>query len=92
MRLVFREAGRVFVGFQKDDSLFAIPLVPSRRRVGYERRAIYCQAVADGRIPTVEDLMIAVICQRNDAVLLTRNVKDFTYLGIEVVNPFEPKP
>ncbi len=36
--------------------------------------------------------MIAAICQRNDAVLVTRNVKDFAYLGIEVVNPFEPKP
>lgn len=33
--------------------------------------------------------MIAAICQRNDARLATRNVKDFDYLDIDMVNPFE---
>ncbi|MBQ9042152.1 MAG: type II toxin-antitoxin system VapC family toxin [Eggerthellaceae bacterium] len=42
-----------------------------------------------GRGATIEDLMIAVICKRHDAVLVTRNVKDFDYLGIDVMNPFE---
>lgn len=59
---------------------------------GYLCAKLHSQAIADGHTPTIEDLMIAAICQRNDAVLLTRNVKDFAYLGIEVVNPFEPKP
>ncbi|WP_080797262.1 type II toxin-antitoxin system VapC family toxin [Arabiibacter massiliensis] len=48
-------------------------------------------AVASGRTPTIEDLMIAAICQRNDAVLATRNTKDFDFLGIELVNSFDPR-
>lgn len=55
---------------------------------GYLCAKLHSQAVASGHTPTIEDLMIASICQRNDAVLVTRNVKDFDYLGLEVVNPF----
>lgn len=47
------------------------------------------QALSQGKAPTIEDLMIAAICKRNDCVLATRNVKDFDYLAIDVVNPFE---
>lgn len=42
-----------------------------------------------GKAPQIEDLMIAAIAKKNDAVLATRNVKGFDYLDIEVVNPFE---
>lgn len=47
------------------------------------------RAILQGRTPTIEDLMIASIVQRNEAVLATRNVKDFDCLGIDYVNPFE---
>ncbi len=47
------------------------------------------QALSRGKVPTIEDLTIAAICKRNDCVLATRNVKDFDYLAIDVVNPFE---
>ena len=40
--------------------------------------------------PSVQDLMIAAIARVNGAVLATRNVKDVSYLDVEVVNPFEP--
>ena len=33
--------------------------------------------------------MIAAICLRNDAVLATRNTKDFADLGVKLTNPFE---
>ena len=42
-----------------------------------------------GRSSSREDFMIAAICKANDATLVTRNVRDFDYLGIRVVNPFE---
>ena len=42
-----------------------------------------------GRSTALEDCMIAAICKRNNATLVTRNVKDFEYFGIDVVNPFE---
>lgn len=47
------------------------------------------QALSQGKAPAIEDLMIAAICKRNDCALATRNVKDFDYLAIDVVNPFE---
>ena len=45
-----------------------------------------------GRPITIEDCMIAAICKRNDGILVTRNVKDFDYLGIETFNPFTYEP
>lgn len=47
------------------------------------------KARAMGRSSSIEDFMIAAICKRNDAVLVTHNVKDFDYLGIQVVDPFD---
>lgn len=46
-------------------------------------------AEAIGRTPQLSNCMIAAICKRNNATLVTRNVKDFDYLGIKVENPFE---
>ncbi len=47
------------------------------------------QAIKSGRTPTFEDLMIAAIATTNECVLVTRNVRNFNYLGIELFNPFE---
>lgn len=46
-------------------------------------------AIASGRTPTIEDMMIAAIAKVNGLTLVTRNVRDFEYLDIAVVNPFE---
>lgn len=46
-------------------------------------------AVNSGRTPSIEDMMIASISKRNNAVLATRNTKDFDYLEIDLINPFE---
>lgn len=59
-----------------------------------QRCALICARLHDlairaGRTPQVEDLMIASICLRNECTLATRNVKDFEYLGVPLVNPFE---
>lgn len=56
---------------------------------GYLCAELHQRAVSQGRTPTIEDLMIAAICLRNDAVLATRNTKDFDDLGLNLVNPFE---
>jgi predicted nucleic acid-binding protein len=42
-----------------------------------------------GRILTVSDSMMAATAIVKSASLVTRNVKDFKNLGIEIVNPFE---
>lgn len=41
-----------------------------------------------GRGLSVEDGMIAAICVAEGAILATRNLTDFDYLGIRVVNPW----
>lgn len=46
-------------------------------------------AIASGRTPTIEDMMIAAIAKVNGLALVTRNVRDFEYLDVEVVDPFE---
>jgi predicted nucleic acid-binding protein len=38
---------------------------------------------------TVMDAELAAICLANNAVLATRNTKDFTGLGITVINPWD---
>lgn len=48
-----------------------------------------CKAQSAGITPEIADCMIAAICLRHNAVLVTRNVKDFAYVdGLEIINPF----
>ena len=47
------------------------------------------KAISSGRTPTIEDLMIAAIAKCNGCIVVSRNVKDFEYLDIEVINPFD---
>lgn len=46
-------------------------------------------SIKQGKRPHIENLMIASIAKKNDAVLVTRNVKNFEHLGIELINPFD---
>ena len=34
------------------------------------------------------DMMIAGICKNHEATLATRNIKDFSYIDLDLVNPF----
>lgn len=47
------------------------------------------KSVKAGFNVSIEDLMIAAIALRNDAILATRNTKDFAHLDVRLVNPFE---
>ncbi len=58
-------------------------------RAAEECARLHARAIDAGRTPTIEDLMIAALCVCHDAVVVTRNVRDFEYLGIEVFNPFD---
>lgn len=51
--------------------------------------ALQEEAHSNGRVLTVEDGMILSICQVHNAILATRNVKDFTYLTDRIINPWE---
>lgn len=56
---------------------------------GYECAHLQQKSIKAGFNISSEDLMIAAIALRNNAVLATRNTKDFGCLGIELVNPYE---
>lgn len=47
------------------------------------------KAQSAGVTPQMSDCMIAAICKRHDAVLVTHNGKDFEFFDIEVFDPFE---
>ncbi|MFI1462904.1 PIN domain-containing protein [Nocardia carnea] len=61
----------------------------------YDFRAarIYGRIVAErrrrGRPMGYGDAQIAAICLANDCPVATRNVKDFTDLGLAIINPWE---
>jgi len=68
---------------------FAVRLAydePAARAYG-QMRALARRA---GRALHTEDGMIAGICASWNAALATRNVKDFAFLPIAVINPWEP--
>ena len=46
-------------------------------------------AIRSGRSPDLIDLLIAGTAWTRGLVIVTRNVRDFTGLGIEIVNPWE---
>lgn len=53
----------------------------------------YAALVADsersGRAVHSADAQIAAICQQHRAKLATRNVKDFKYMGIPIIDPWQ---
>lgn len=64
------------------------------RIVAYaEREARLCGAMLAkarkaGNNCSIEDVMIAATAQAHEMVVVTRNVKDFASLGVEILNPF----
>lgn len=69
--------------------VYASRTLPFDASAAEECAQLHRLAISEGRSPAIEDLMIAAICVCHDAVLVTRNVRDFDYLGINLVNPFE---
>ena len=60
-------------------------------RTGAEWSARFrAQERRSGRVLDLGDALIAGIARANDLAVATRNVGDFQYLAIDVVNPWEP--
>lgn len=68
---------------------YADKIVPFDAKAAWKSAEFRWQAHSLGFNPSVQDMMIAGIAAANGAVLATRNVKDFAFLDLEVVNPFE---
>ncbi|GAA1820226.1 type II toxin-antitoxin system VapC family toxin [Agromyces neolithicus] len=90
-------AARLAPGRRRDGLVTAIERVIESHRgivLPYDDRAARAHARFQearrtaGRPLSVEDGMIAAICDVAGARLATRNITDFEGLGIELVNPF----
>jgi len=95
-------AYRLPTGKRRENLLRALERITgayANRLLSYDGAAAQAYALMQdkarrgGRTLTVEDGMIAAICATAHVTLATRNTKDFQYLGIALVNPFEdPTP
>ncbi len=68
--------------------LYGEDIIPFDKRAAIICARIHNRAQREGFTPTIEDLEIAATCLSNDMTLVTRNVKDFDYLGVSLFNPF----
>ena len=68
------------------------------RVVSFDRRAavIWGELMGDGyrigRPPPAVDAQLAAIARQHSLVLVTRNVRDFQDLGVQLVDPWSPEP
>jgi len=67
------------------DWLNALP----RHEVANRYGDIVAGRARQGNPIEIADTQIAAICASRDAVLATRNIKDFEDTGIELINPWE---
>jgi len=94
---LFYGAQSLSAGKRKEALLQAIEdicIILADNILAYDARAakefakLRALAKQSGHTPCVEDLMIAAVCVSNKVTLVTRNVRDFSYLGLQVLNPF----
>ncbi|HZR49604.1 MAG TPA: type II toxin-antitoxin system VapC family toxin [Streptosporangiaceae bacterium] len=61
----------------------------------FDLRAAACYALIvsgrerSGRRISAADAQIAAVCRASDALLATRNTRDFVHTGIELINPWK---
>ncbi|MBC3206495.1 type II toxin-antitoxin system VapC family toxin [Pseudomonas sp. SWRI111] len=72
--------------FEED---FAGRILPFDAHAAVEYAALVADAEAKGRGIAMADAQIAAICRGRGASIATRNVRDFEFSGIEVINPWQ---
>lgn len=72
--------------FEEDFSGRILPF-DSEAAVHYAEQVAASES--EGRPVHMADAQIAAICIRHEAVLATRNIKDFSTLNVETINPWE---
>lgn len=64
-------------------------ILPVTRAVGDRWAALSARAQEIGIQPAILDGLIAATALEHDLIVVTRNVKDFAGLGVEIFNPWE---
>ncbi|MBK5525840.1 type II toxin-antitoxin system VapC family toxin [Pseudomonas sp. TH08] len=71
--------------FEED---FAGRILPFDAHAAVEYATLVADCEARGRAVSMADAQIAAICRAHGAAIATRNVKDFEFSGVEVINPW----
>jgi hypothetical protein len=71
--------------FEED---FAGRILPFDAHAAVEYATLVAGAEANGRAASMADAQIAAICRSHGASIATRNVRDFEFSGVEVINPW----
>ena len=72
--------------FEED---FAGRILPFDAHAAVEYATLTAGAEVNGRAVSMADAQIAAICRSHGAAIATRNIRDFGFPGIEVINPWE---
>ena len=72
--------------FEED---FVGRILPFDAHAAVEYANLVASAEAKGRGVLMADAQIAAICRNHGASIATRNVRDFEFSGIEVINPWD---
>lgn len=72
--------------FEED---FAGRILPFDAHAAVEYAALVAGAEASGRAVSMADAQIAAICRSHGAAIATRNVRDFEFSAVEVINPWD---
>lgn len=72
--------------FEED---FAGRILPFDAHAAVEYATLVSDAEAKGRAASMADAQIAAICRSHGAPIATRNVRDFEYSGVRVINPWD---
>ena len=72
--------------FEED---FAGKILPFDAYAAVEYAALVAGSEANGRAVSMADAQIAAICRVHGASIATRNVRDFEFSGLPVVNPWD---
>ncbi len=81
------ELDRIVTDAERD--LFGNRLLPVDREAAHEFGRVVAKRAQMGRPIMPMDGMIAAIALANGMSIATRDIDDFTGLGIDIVNPFE---
>lgn len=71
--------------FEKD---FAGNILPFDADAAIHYAEIAAKSEARGKVADMADAQIAAIGRQRDAIVATRNVRHFDYLGVSVINPW----
>ena len=72
--------------FEED---FAGRILPFDAHAAVEYATLVAGAEANGRSVSMADAQIAATCRSHGAAIATRNVRDFGFSGVEVIDPWE---